>query len=199
MGLAFAPSTREMYKAGISKFKQFCDHHQRPALPADKETIVYFALALSRLLSLATVKVYLSSVRAWHQLQEPYKAQSNPQTDCERSQKRYAYMISRRPTRQPLTKSDVIQQLRVPTCPLCKHDKHMLTAAFTFTFFGLLKVSEFTVKSKGSFDPHEHASLTSVRWGHSYFVFTIKSSKTDQFRHGQAVYIIKSDNDLCRL
>lgn len=196
IGLAFAPSTRETYKAGISRFKQFCDHHQRPALPADKDTIVYFAVALSRSLSPATIKVYLSSVSAWHQLhgyKSPTRHSPILRLIMKGAKKRYAHMGSRRPTRQPLTTNilkDVIQQLRAPTCHLCKHDKCMLAAAFTLAFFGLLRVSEFTVPSKRSFDPRKHASLTSVRWGHDYFVFTIKSSKTDQFRHGHAVYII---------
>ena len=92
---------------------------------------------------------------------------------------------------------DVIRHMRAHTGYLGKHDKRMLAAAFTLAFFGLLRVSEFTVPSKHSFDPRKHASLTSIRWGHNYFVFTIKSSKTDQFRYGQAVYILKSDNDLC--
>ena len=201
--LAFAPSTRETYKAGISKFKKFCDHHKRLALSADKETVLYFAAALSRSLSPATVKVYLSSTSAWHQLQgytSPTKHSSILRLIMKGAKKRYAHVSHRRPTRQPLTTNvlmDVIRQLRAHICHLCKHDKRMLAAAFTLAFFGLLRVSEFTVPSKHSFDPHKHASLTSIRWGHNYFVFTIKSSKTDQFRHGQAVYIVKSDNDLC--
>ena len=33
--------------------------------------------------------------------------------------------------------------------------------------------------------------------GSQLATLSIKSSKTDQFRHGQVVYIFKSDNDLC--
>ena len=154
--LAFAPSTRETYKAGISKFNQFCDHYQRLALPADKETILYFAAALSRSLSPATVKVYLSSISAWHQLhgyKSPTKHSPILRLIMKGTKKRYAHVSHRRQTRQPLTTNvlmDVIRQLRAHTCHLCKHDKCMLAAAFTLAFFGLLRVSEFTVPSKHS-------------------------------------------------
>ena len=200
---AFAPSTRETYKTRISKFKKFCNHHQILALPADKETILYFAAALSRSLSPATIKVYLSSISAWHQLhgyKSPTKHSPILRLIMKGAKKRYAHVSHRRPTRQPLTTTvlmDVIRHLRAHTGYLGKHDKRMLAAAFTLAFFGLLRVSEFTVPSKHSFDPRKHASLTSIRWGHNYVVFTIKSSKTDQFRHGHAVHIFKSDNDLC--
>ena len=203
MRLAFAPSTRATYKAGITKFRQFCLHHKMPALPADKETVVYFAVAMSRSLSPATIKVYLSSISTWHQ-QNGYKSPTshNPilRWILKGSRKRYAHMHNNRPIRQPITVrvlKHVLKKLRAPTCHLCDHDKKMLAAAFTLAFFGLLRVSEFTVPSKQSFDPRRHASIASIRWRRKHFTFTINSSKTDQFHYGQAVYITKSDSSIC--
>ena len=203
MRLAFAPSTRATYKAGITKFRQFCLHHKMPALPADKETVVYFAVAMSRSLSPATIKVYLSTISTRHQ-QNGYKSPTshNPilRWILKGSRKRYAHMHNNRPIRQPITVrvlKHVLKKLRAPTCHLCDHDKKMLAATFTLAFFGLLRVSEFTVPSKQSFDPRRHASIASIRWRRKHFTFTINSSKTDQFHYGQAVYITKSDSSIC--
>ena len=59
-----------------------------PPLPADKETAVYFAVAMCRSLSPATIKIYLSSghqhMASAEWLQEPYKPQSNSEIDPER-------------------------------------------------------------------------------------------------------------------
>ena len=116
------------------------------------------------------------------------------------AKKRYAHRHNNKLVRQPITVrilKHVLQELRAPTCHLCDHDKRMLAAAFTLAFFGLLRISEFTVPSNQSFDPRRHASIASVRWRRKHFIFTINSSKTDQFRHGQAVYITKSDKSIC--
>ena len=95
MRLAFAPSTRATCKAGITKFKQFCLHHKMQALPADKETVVYFTVAMSR--SPATIKVYLSSISTWHQ-QNGYKSPTshNPilRWILKGAKKRYAHIAS---------------------------------------------------------------------------------------------------------
>ena len=169
-------------QAGITKFKQFCSHHQVPALPASRETSVYFTVAMSRSLSPAIIKIYLSSISAWHQ-QHGYKSPMghNPMLRyiMKGAKKRYAHMNNKRPIRQPLTArilKHMLQQLEAPTCHLCKHDKRMLAAAFTLAFFGLLRIGEFTVPSKRSFDPRQHASIASIKWGRDYFIFTIKSS-----------------------
>ena len=117
MRFAFAPSTRTTYEAEITKFKQFCLLHHTPALPADKETAVYFAVAVSRSLSPETIKVYLSSIGSWH-LQNGYKSPTrhNPvlRLIMKGIKKRYAHKSNKRPVRQPLTAkmlNDVLQQL----------------------------------------------------------------------------------------
>ena len=62
---------------------------------------------------------------------------------------------------------------------------------------GSISGCEFTIPSKQSFDPRRHASIASIRWRRKHFIFTINSLKTDQFCHGQAVHITKSDKSIC--
>ena len=131
MRLAFAPSTRATYKAGISRFKRFCLHHKMPALPADKETVIYFTVAMSRSLSPLTIRVYLSFISTWHQ-QNGYKSPTshNPilKMIMKGARKQHALKRNHQSIRQPITTrilKHMLQQLRKPTCHLCEYDKRM--------------------------------------------------------------------------
>jgi hypothetical protein len=62
-----AVSTRT-YGAGIRKFLKFCDQHHVSPLPAQKETVAYFAVALTRELTPSTTRVYLSAVTLMHRI-----------------------------------------------------------------------------------------------------------------------------------
>ena len=114
------------------------------------------------------------------------------------AKKQYALKSNQKLTRQPITLTvlkHTLRELREPTCHLCKHDKRMLAAAFMLAFFGLLRVSEFTVPSRKTFDPRKHASIVSIKWRKKHFNFTIKSSKTDQL--GQNLYIPRASRRIC--
>ena len=63
-----AASTRKTYRSGIKKFLKFCDQYHVCPLPALKKTVAYFAVAMSRELTPATVRVYLSAVILIHKI-----------------------------------------------------------------------------------------------------------------------------------
>lgn len=90
MSLALATSMQGTYSRGVKRFLNFCMEHGVQPLPADKLTLVYFAVALSRSLIIHTIKVYLSEVGSLHHRQDPMH--HNPQlkmvlrgTDIDRS------------------------------------------------------------------------------------------------------------------
>lgn len=158
---------------------------------------------MTKSLSPTTIRVYLSSISTWH-MQNGYKSptRNNPILSLimEGARKQYALKSNQKLTRQPITMrvlKHMLQELREPTCHLCKHDKRMLAAAFTLAFFGLLRISEFTVPSRKSFDPRKHASIASIKWRKNHFNFTIKSSKTDQLGCGQDLYITRAGRRIC--
>lgn len=73
----------------------------------------------------------------------------------------------------------------------------MLAAAFTLTFFGFLRISEFAVPSKSKFDPRKHPTRCSISWKEDHYTFKIVSSKTDQLGHGHKLITPRSRNGVC--
>jgi hypothetical protein len=78
-----------------------------------------------------------------------------------------------------------------------RHDKHMLSAAFTLAFYGFLRVSEFTSPSHKHFNPHIHPTTTDISWSKNHFHYRLKRSKTDQLHHGQTLYLPRSSGPTC--
>ncbi|KAL5509611.1 hypothetical protein EMCRGX_G005005 [Ephydatia muelleri] len=60
------------------------------------------------------------------------------------------------------------------------HDCLMLNAAITLRFFGLLRVSEFTVPNQHGFNPDQHLTAKDITMRKDSMVVVIKKSKTDQ-------------------
>lgn len=77
----------------------------------------------------------------------------------------------------------------------------MLWAVCCTAFFGLLRVSEFTVPSLHRYDPDIHLSLADVtldnRWAPEIVQLHIKQSKTDPFRNGADIYLGRTHHNVC--
>lgn len=200
MSLALASSTQATYSSGVKRFLNFCMEHGVQPLPADKLTLVYFAVALSRSLTTPTIKVYLSAVGSLHRRQgfkDP--TQHNPQLKMILRGMQRANLDKTSRPRQPITRDTLhklLYQVR-HSHKLHKQDKHMLTAAFLLAFFGFLRVSEFTIPSWSRFDPRSHPTKGSISHKQEYYTFTIKASKTDQLHQGQKIYILRSHERFC--
>ena len=156
MSLALASSTQATYSSDVKQFLNLCMEHVVQPLPADKLTLVYFAVALSRSLTTPTVKVYLSAVGSLHRRQgfkDP--TQHNPQLKMVLQGTQQASRDITSHPRQPITRATLhklLYQIR-HSRKFHKHDRYMLTAAFLLAFFGFLKVNEFTTPSRSRFDP----------------------------------------------
>ena len=137
MSLALASSTQATYSSGVKRFLNFCMEQGVQPLPADKLTLVYFAVALSRNLTTPTIKVYLSAVGSFHRRQgfkDP--THHNPQLKIVLRGTQRANIDRRSHPRQPITRAilhRVLHQVR-HSHKLRKQDKHMLTAAFCWLF-----------------------------------------------------------------
>ena len=134
----------------------------------------------------ASIKVYLSGVRALH-IENGYP---DPTSGCLRLQ-RVLKGIKRCQGSSPDT--------RLPVTPailrnICRHlnlyvyDDAMFWAACCLAYFGFLRASEFTVPNATAYSPAFHLSVTDVaadqRVAPSRIQVTIKVSKTDPFRQG---------------
>ena len=70
---------------------------------------------------------------------------------------------ARSPKRQPITNEmlgQILSQLDRDHKP--SHDRLMLKAAITLGFFGLLRVSEFTVPNQHGFNPDQHLTTKDI-------------------------------------
>ena len=76
-----------------------------------------------------------------------------------------------------------------------------LWAMCCLTFFGFLRVGEFTIPTEGSYDPSCHLSLSDIavddRKNPSLLQLFLKQSKTDPFKQGVKVYIGATDSPVC--
>ena len=99
-------------------------------------------------------------------------------------------------SRRPITTSDLLAVL-ARSHSLHGQDRHMLAAAFTFAFFGLLRISEFTTPSLSHFDPRLHPTLADLSWAPTHCIFHLRHSKTDQFFQGHMMHIPRVGGPLC--
>ena len=143
MSLALASSTQATYSSAVKRFLNFCIEHGVQPLPADKHTLVYFAVALGQSLSTPTIKVYLSAIGSLHRRQgfkDP--THHNPQLKMVLRGTQRANLNRTSHPRQPIMRAvlhRLLYQVRY-SHKLHKHDKHMLTAVFLLAFFGFLRV-----------------------------------------------------------
>ena len=195
-----ATSTRKTYGAGIRKFVKFCDQHHACPLPAQKETVAYFAVAMTRELTPSTIRVYLSAVTVMHRIagfSDPTRHNYLLKLVLKGAKRIHSLQPTRK--REPITVqilAKLLSQIR-HTRSLQRKDRHMLAAAFTLAFFGLLRVSEFTVPSLREFDPRIHATNGSIHFSRNHYTFHLSRSKTDQYGHGYDVYIPQIGGKLC--
>ena len=105
--------------------------------------------------------VHISSVlpTPYERSQESSEQQPNDQAPCPRRRTFHA----RSPKRQPITNEmlgQILSQLDRDHKP--SHDRLMLKAAITLGFFGLLRVSEFTVPNQHGFNPDQHLTTKDI-------------------------------------
>ena len=169
------------------------------SLPADEWTLCLFATWLAKDLKVASIKVYLSAVRALH-IEEGY---TDPMSDCLRLQ-RVLKGIKRcqgtsPDTRLPITPAILRSIFRL--FDMSEYDDVLFWAACCLAYFGFLRSSEFTVPNADAFSPDLHLSVNDIsvdrRVDPSQIHVNIKVSKTDPFRHGCIIALGQGRSPLC--
>lgn len=169
-------------------------------LPAEKETLVFFAVALSRSLAPSSIQVYVAAVGSLHRkLGYRVPTHNNPRLQLVLRGAKRAHVRATRSTREPIT-GPILRRLLTAikdTRSLSGHDKRLLAAAFSLAFFGMLRISELTPPSTGGFNHRIHPTRDCVDLRSGWYTFHIKRSKTDQLQHGAMVHISQSGSKLC--
>ena len=152
---SLAPSTRRTYQVGVKHFHTFTLMHglvgpSNPFLPASEITLMYLTSHVANSVSYEIVKLYLLAVQDLHR-ELNFPLQLN---NMHRLQKVLTAIKRLTPTLPvlhsiyPYLKPDLSYNL----------DHVILWAAFTLSFFGFLRSSEFTCN--GPFDPSVHLTGT---------------------------------------
>lgn len=151
--------------------------------------MAYFAVAMSRELAPFTTWVYLSAFTLIHRIAGfPDPTHHNSLLKLVQKGDRRVHALKGKRTRLPIT-MQVLHTLLLNlghTSSISRKDivKHMLAAAFTLAFFGLLWISKFTVLSIKELDPCIHPTINNIQWSSDHFILHISKSKTDQYGHG---------------
>ncbi|KXJ26736.1 hypothetical protein AC249_AIPGENE9228 [Exaiptasia diaphana] len=160
-----APSTRRSYSTGQRRFINFCAqigklHDNGSACPADEWTLCLFAAFLSSQVQHATIKVYLSAVRALH-IELGF---ADPLSDALRLE-RVIRGIKRsqgstKADRLPVT--DDIMRLIHTHLDFRIVDHLMFWAACCLAYFGFLRSAEFTVPSLEAYSPVYNLNVSDI-------------------------------------
>ena len=195
-----AESTRSTYNVGLRRFRDFCTRHDVSHMPASRDTIIYFAVSLSKTLSPATIQVYIAAVGTAHRergLQDPTADNHRLKLVLRGIRRQHIPTTSR--LRHAITPRILTKMLHaIANCKkLSKFDRRMLSAAFTLAFHGFLRVSEFTMPTNHRFNPRFHPTPKHVRLHRHHFSFFIPHSKTDQFHRGHTLNIAEAKPSIC--
>ena len=103
--------------------------------------------------------------------------------------------------RLPITPDILYQMFTVWKSDSQNPDVIMMWAACCTCFFGFLRAGEITLPSQKDYDSGAHLRFGDVKLdaasNPTRAEVSIKSSKTDPFRHGVVIHLGKTDNALC--
>ena len=186
---AMATSTWATYSTGTQRFLTFCRHQGVWPLLARKPMVVYFIAELSRSLTPSTVVVYVVVVASSGRAAWPNLPRYPSPAGHEGSPTGTHHSCICSPQINHNHNSHGLLTAIKHSCTVHRRDRLVLSAAFTLAFFGLLRISEFTVSLHRQFDPRIHPTMTDILWVKHHFTFHIRHSKTDQYFKGHTVHL----------
>ena len=195
--LALAPATKRAYATGSKRYIKFCKQYNITPFPATELTLCYFAAHLSEQCQYATVRLYLSAVRAEHLnrgLEDPLQDAAQLKLLMQGLQKH-----SQPRTRLPIS-PQLLQQLVLAILDnpfFCQLDRYLYATVVSITFFGCLRASEVTYPSSDGYDGSRHLTLEDITVQHREIRLRIKYSKADQSGIGAIVVIGPSKQIVC--
>lgn len=200
---SLSANTFKTYNTGLRQYTTFCAQLGVTPFPLADSVLEDFCVVLSRRVGYKTIKVYLCGVQLASRLRGHAAVISDmPRLyyllrGIRRSQGR----THMRPRRIPVTIPQLRSILRFTAGNFRIFDRDMLTAALLLAFFGMLRISEYTVPASGQFDPFQHLGPNDIRinWFRQSASIYLRQSKSDPFREGVTVRVAATGNDLCPL
>ena len=188
----WAPRTRTGYGSAVRRYLSFANDHSLPPLPLSESLLLRYVayLHLDRLAP-ATIKNYLSAIRAWvisMGLDEPHIWTPRVLLACR------AVARSHDPPRQvlPIT-YDILAHMFQFLSP--SHDHLLVAAALSLQYFACLRAAELCSNSSLSLVP-SRSDVSFYQSGSSFIMlYKCHSSKTSS--HGFEVHVGCSGGPIC--
>ena len=201
-----AQATGQVYTSAKRRFLQFCTRAKLAPLPLSELLLCrYVSFLASEGLSPRTIKCYLSALRHLQVAQHMGDPRIGDMPRLEQVLKgikrQHAKKSPPQRPRLPMTPEVLAKIKAIWGKDPSKFDHAMLWAACCLCYFAFLRSGEITVPSESAYDSSTHLNMGDVSVDSvvnpSVVKVQIKASKTDQFRRGVAVYVGRTDNDLC--
>lgn len=194
------------YGTGQRRYLRFCQDASFQPLPISEHTLCMFAAHLAREgLTHQTIKMYLSAVRHYHIMAgqgDPFMGSAFPLLQYVLRGIKRSPAHPPRQLRLPITPA-ILRSLKAVWSPRAELDPDyiMLWAACCLGFFGFMRTGEFTVSSADGYDASASLCTRDIsvdsRDNPSMVRVVLRQSKTDPFRKGVAIYLGRTQRDLC--
>ena len=194
---ALSQATKRAYKAGFTRYSNFCRKYHITPFPTTELTLCYFAAFLSKEVQHPTVKLYLAAVRS----EQLNRGWSDPLKNTHQLSRLLQGLRrgSKARTRLPITPTVLHQIIEtvLKDPGLSKHDRYLYAAAISIAYFGCLRAGEVSYPSVRNYSANKHLTLKDIRIIKSTIEVNLKQSKTDQFSRGAQIVIGQSKQPTC--
>ena len=205
---ALAPATRRAYSSAQRRYLSFCTQFKLNPIPTSESILcAYVAFLAKDNVKYKSIKMYLSAIRNLQIVSRHRNLFSSPLPLLEqvlngiKKNQAKGGATMRHRERLPITPDILYQMLTVWKSDSQNPDVIMMWAACCTCFFGFLRTGEITLPSQKDYDSGAHLSFGDVKLdaasNPTRAEVSIKSSKTDPFRHGVVIHLGKTDNALC--
>ena len=168
--------------------------------PLDEFILELFVTSLGRRLSHTTTKVYLCAVQ-FFSYRRGFKDKISDMKvlfDLLKGIRRYQGDSKARRKRAPILMEHLKLSFKFFKANCSKHDETMWKALVTTSFLGFLRCSEYTSPGKQKWDKKAYLSFTDITFsGKDKVTIHIKSSKTDPFRDGCFLRLLRIESKFC--
>ena len=199
---ALASTSLSTYNTGLRAYYLFCAQTGLPRFPLTETNLQRFVVSMANRLGYKSIKVYLAGLQFFSIMHgHNVTLSSFPRLYyLLRGIRRAQGSQFSRPRRLPIT----FFQLRVIHCRVLLQQytpfhRLMLRTASSLAFFGLLRCSEYTSSSRGSFDASSTLMVRNISFNLNFSLMriVIKASKTDPFRVGCTIRIAALNTPVC--
>ena len=142
MQLTLAPSTTSVYHSAWNSYLHFCESTSLVSLPLSQSTLMFYVTSIARRLAYKSIKVYLCGIQ-FHSNVLGFTQQISHMQQLYyimRGIRRHQGASRIRLRRPAITITHLTEIMSYITdSSYCPHDKFMLRATVTLTFFALLR------------------------------------------------------------